>query len=154
MPNWGNIMKTIVLGLGLMLCIAGAAQAQTNQGDLKWGPAPPVFAKGAQMAVLSGDPSKSGQFVIRLKVPAGYKFAAHHHPEDEYVTVIQGDMSLGMGDKLDVAKGAALTAGGFAMAPANMNHYAWSNDGAVIQVSAQGPFVMVYVNPADDPTKH
>ncbi len=146
-------MKTLALGIGLAFCVAGLARSQVNTPDVKWGPAPPIFAKGAQMAVLSGDPSKAGVFVIRLKVPAGYKFAAHHHPTDEYVTVLEGDMSLGMGDKLDETKGAALAAGGFAMAPANMNHYAWSKTGAVIQISAQGPFAMTYVNPADDPTK-
>lgn len=146
-------MKSIALGIGILFCVAGGAQAQVNSQDLKWGPAPPIFAKGAQMAVLSGDPSKSGEFVIRLKVPAGYKIAAHHHPTDEYVTVMEGDFSLGMGDKLDQAKSASLAAGGFAMAPAKMNHYAWSKGGAVIQVSAEGPFAMTYVNPADDPTK-
>jgi quercetin dioxygenase-like cupin family protein len=99
-------MKSVALGVGLLFCVVGVGQAQVNSADLKWGPAPPIFAKGAQMAVLSGDPSKPGKFVIRLKVPAGYKFAAHHHPTDEYVTVITGDMSLGMGDKLDVTKGA------------------------------------------------
>ncbi len=146
-------MKSIALGIGVLLCVTGAARAQVNSQDLKWSPAPPIFARGAQIAVLSGDPSKPGQFVIRLKAPPGYRFAAHHHPEDEYVTVIDGDFSLGMGDKLDETKGATLSAGGFAMAPKNMNHYAWTKGGAVVQVSAQGPFVMVYVNPADDPTK-
>lgn len=147
-------MKTAAIVAGLLLSLAGAAQAQVNAPDLKWGAAPPVFPKGAQMAVLSGDPGKSGLFMIRLKFPAGYKIPAHHHPTDEYVTVLEGDMSLGMGDKLDEAKGASLTAGGFGVAPANMNHYAWSKAGAVIQVAAEGPFGMTYVNPADDPTKH
>ena len=65
-------MKSIALGIGVLFCVAGAARAQaSNSQDLKWSPAPPIFAKGAQMAVLSGDPSKSGQFVIRLKAPAG-----------------------------------------------------------------------------------
>jgi mannose-6-phosphate isomerase-like protein (cupin superfamily) len=147
-------MKSIVLGLGVLAGLAGAAAAQVNSPDLKWGPAPPIFAKGAQMAVLSGDPTKSGPFVVRLRVPAGYKFAAHHHPTDEYVTIISGDMSLGMGDKLDETKGMSLKAGGFAMAPAHMNHYAWSTGGTVIQVSAEGPYAVTYVNPADDPTRH
>ncbi len=147
-------MKTAAIVAGLLLGLAGTAQAQVNTPDLKWGAAPPVFPKGAQMAVLSGDPGKSGLFMIRLKFPAGYKIPAHHHPTDEYVTVLDGDMSLGMGDKLDEAKGASLTAGGFGVAPANMNHYAWSKAGAVIQVAAEGPFGMTYVNPADDPTKH
>jgi uncharacterized RmlC-like cupin family protein len=145
-------MLKMALALGGVLAVAGSAQAQVNSADLKWGPAPAVFPKGAQMAVLSGDPGKAGVFVIRLTMPAGYKIGAHHHPTDEYVTVISGDFSLGMGDKLDAAKSAHLTAGGFAEAPANMNHFAWTTNGAVVQVSAEGPFAMTYVNPADDPT--
>ncbi len=34
-----------------------------------------------------------------------------------------------------------------------MNHFAFSTGGAVVQVSAEGPFALTYVNPADDPTK-
>jgi quercetin dioxygenase-like cupin family protein len=147
-------MLKMVLVLGGVLGLVGPAQAQVNSTDLKWGPAPPAFPAGAQMAVLSGDPSSAGTFVIRLKMPAGYKIPAHNHPTDEYATVITGDFSLGMGDKLDAAKSAHLAAGGFAKAPAQMNHFAWTKDGAVVQVSADGPFAMTYVNPADDPTHH
>ena len=82
------------------------------------------------MAVLSGDPGRSGVFVIRLNMPAGYWIPARHHPTDEYVTVISGDFHLGMGDRLDPAKGKRLDAGGFAMAPKGMNHYAWTERGA------------------------
>lgn len=146
-------MLKATVAVVILVSVASSAGAQVNSGDLKWGPAPAVFPKGAQMAVLSGDPSKAGQFVIRLKMPAAYKIPAHHHPTDEYVTVVSGDLGLGMGDKLDPAKSAALTAGGFAMAPKDMNHYAFSKSGAVVQVSAEGPFAMTYVNPMDDPTK-
>jgi quercetin dioxygenase-like cupin family protein len=147
-------MLKVALALGGVLALVGSAQAQVNASDLKWGPAPPVFPAGAQVAVLSGDPGKAGTFVIRLKLPADYKIPAHHHPTNEYVTVISGDFSLGMGDKLDAAKSAHLTAGGFAEAPAQMNHFAWTGNGAVVQISADGPFGMTYVNPADDPTRH
>jgi quercetin dioxygenase-like cupin family protein len=146
--------KALLATTCFSLLTAGAAGAQVNTTDLKWGPAPAVFPKGAQMAVLHGDPTKAGLFVIRLKIPAGYKIPAHNHPTDEIVTVISGDMSLGMGDKLNMAKSAHLRAGGFAVAPAHMNHYAWSKAGGVVQVGAQGPFGMTYVNPADDPTRH
>jgi quercetin dioxygenase-like cupin family protein len=145
-------MLKMALVLGGILTLAAPAQAQMNSADLKWGPAPPVFPAGAEMAVLSGDPGKAGTFVIRLKIPAGYKIPAHHHPTDEYLTVISGDFSLGMGDKLDETKSADLTAGSFAEAPAQMNHFAWTKSGAVVQVWADGPFAMTYVNPADDPT--
>jgi quercetin dioxygenase-like cupin family protein len=146
------MLRTVVLVSGC-LCLSSPAAAQVNAPDLKWGPAPAVFPAGAQMAVLSGDPAKSGVFVIRLKMPAGYKIPAHQHPTDEYVTVVSGDLSLGMGDKLDPAKSAKLAPGGFAMAGAKMNHFAFSDAGAVVQVSAEGPFAMTYVNPADDPTR-
>ena len=112
--------------------IPGTAGSQVNTADLKWGPAPP----GSQMAVLSGDPTKPGTFVIRAKMPAGYKIPAHHHPTDEYVTVISGDLTLGMGDKLDPAKGVTLAPGGFVKAEANMNHYAFSQGGGSDQGEA------------------
>jgi hypothetical protein len=34
-----------------------------------------------------------------------------------------------------------------------MNHYAWTQTGAVIQINLMGPFALTYVNPADDPSK-
>jgi quercetin dioxygenase-like cupin family protein len=138
---------------GVIALSGGAAKAQVNPADLKWGPAPAIFPKGAEMAVLSGDPGKPGIFVVRLKMPAGYKVPAHHHPTDEYVTVVSGDFSLGMGDKLDPASSKELRPGGFAVAPQGMNHFAWTKGGAVVQVTAEGPFALVYVNPADDPTR-
>ena len=45
----------------------------TNADDLKWGPVPKVFPPGAQIAVVSGDPFKEGPYVVRLKMPVGYK---------------------------------------------------------------------------------
>ena len=147
------MMKTMVAIAALLA--TSAASAQMNATDLKWGPAPAVFPKGAQMAVLAGDPGKSGTFAIRLRMPAGYAVAAHNHPSDELVTVISGNFSLGMGDKLDRAKVATLRVGGFAKAPAGMNHYGFTRTGTVIQIVAEGPFAMTYVNPADDPSaKH
>ena len=64
---------------------------------LKWAEAPPVLAKGAEMAVLSGDPTKDGPYVFRLKLPANYAIPAHHHPTTENVTVLSGTLYAGMG---------------------------------------------------------
>ena len=149
----GNIaMQKFVLGACFAALAAFSAHAQMNADSLKWGPAPAVLPKGAEMAVLSGDPGKAGLFTVRLKVPAGYAIAAHHHPTTEYVTIISGDFGLGMGDKLDKAKGMVLHAGGFGEAPAGMNHFAWAETDAVVQVHAEGPFALTYVDPADDPS--
>jgi hypothetical protein len=125
----------------------------TNAADVKWGDPPPTLPKGASFAVLMGDPGKEGPFVIRLKMPAGYKIPAHWHSIDENVTVIEGTLYLGMGDKLDETQGHALKAGGFHHIAAKTHHFAYSKKGATVQVHANGPFDITYVNPDDDPSK-
>jgi hypothetical protein len=42
-------------------------------------------------------------------------------------------------------------AGGYMVMPPGMKHYAWTPAEAIIQVEGMGPFVIKYVNPADDP---
>jgi hypothetical protein len=51
--------------------------------SLKWAPGPPFLPAGAQIAIVSGDPSKEGLYVLRLKLPAGFKVLPHMHPNDE-----------------------------------------------------------------------
>jgi quercetin dioxygenase-like cupin family protein len=135
------------------------AQAQENMAavltadSIKWGPAPPTIPRGAEAAVLFGDPSKEGPFTLRLKVPADYKIPAHSHPTSEAVTVISGTMNFGMGDKLDEAKAQKFEAGGFIHLPENMNHFAFASEESVVQIHSTGPFAIKWVNPADDPSK-
>jgi quercetin dioxygenase-like cupin family protein len=145
--------EAFAAGVTALSAIAATAATAVNPADLKWGPAPTGLPKGATMAVLAGDPNKPERFLIRLNLPPGYRIPPHRHPSDEYVTVISGDFRVGMGDKLDPAKAKPLGAGGFALAPQRMNHFAWTEHGAVVQVSAEGPFVIVYANPADDPRR-
>jgi anti-sigma factor ChrR (cupin superfamily) len=148
-----SIALSLLLATSGYSALADDMKAPINAKDLKWGPAPEVLPKGAQLAVVSGDPSKDGPYVVRLKMPKGYQIPAHNHPTTENVTVISGNFHIGMGDKLDMKKGIVLTAGGYAEAPAKMNHYAWATDPTVVQVHGQGPFAITYVNPADDPSK-
>jgi quercetin dioxygenase-like cupin family protein len=123
-------------------------------GALLWGPAPDVLPPGAQLSVLVGDPGKEDQlYVVRLKLPAGYRIPAHTHPKDEHVTVISGAFHIGMGAKFDEGKATRLTAGGFAYAAKGMQHYVWVAEETIVQVHGLGPLDISYVNPADDPRK-
>ena len=157
----GSIVRyAVVVGMGGLLtaALAHAQDAKSTEVvvaplELKWGPAPPVFEKGATMAVVAGDPSKAAPFVVRLKLPAGYKINPHFHPTDENVTVVSGTFAVAMGDKFSATGMKALPAGGFALLPAQMHHYAMAKTPAVVQVHAVGPFALTYVNPADDPSK-
>lgn len=129
--------------------VPGPVQAS----EIKWGAAPPTLPAGAELAVLAGDPAKPGPVTLRLKLPRGYQIPAHSHPTDERVTVISGELGLGMGDKLDIKASKVLKPGGYAVATAHMNHYAWTRTGAVVQLDVMGPFGISYENPADDPSK-
>ncbi|MBV8426209.1 MAG: cupin domain-containing protein [Hyphomicrobiales bacterium] len=151
-------MRKVSLALSFLLAATLPSTAQdmaapVNAKDLKWMPAPNLLPPGATFAVVSGDPMKEEAYVIRLKMPAGYKIPAHSHPTAEYVTVLSGNFHLGLGDKLDPKKGMALTAGGFAVAPPKMNHYAWASSPTIVQVHGDGPFAITYADPADDPSK-
>jgi anti-sigma factor ChrR (cupin superfamily) len=131
---------------------AQSVQVFDSPKDLKWGPALSLLPKGAQIAVLAGDPMKDGSpFTLRLKMPDGYKIPAHSHPTDENVTVLSGTLGAGMGDKLDPAKGQLIKPGGFVRMPQGMHHFAWAKGPTTIQVHGVGPFAFTYVNPADDP---
>ena len=103
--------------------------------------------------MLSGNPGKAGLFTIRVKFPPGYVIPPHHHPSDELVTVIAGQLGLGMGKTLNRRAAATLVQGGYVVAPANMNHFAFTRAGATVQITANGPFEIIYVNPRDDPRR-
>jgi quercetin dioxygenase-like cupin family protein len=113
--------------------------------EMKWGEGPPSLPAGAQMVVLDGDPSQKGSFTLRLKMPAGYKIPPHTHPAAERVTVISGALHLGIGEKFDESAGRELKAGDFAVLPAGVPHFAWSQSEAVLQIHSEGPFQRKFV---------
>lgn len=102
---------------------------------------------GAKIAVLAGNPEKKGYFVVRVKFPADYTVAPHHHVIDEYDTVLSGTYYLGTGNTLDKDKSTPLVAGSFAKIPAKLNHYGWTKEETILQISGMGPWGVVYEKP-------
>jgi hypothetical protein len=149
------ILATSFLGLILLPTAASAASEMVviNPGSIKWGDAPPSLPKGAKLAVLYGDPSKAGPFVMRLMAPAGYKIPPHWHSQAEALTVISGTFYFGMGDKMDAAAAHLLKTGGFHYLSAKEHHFAFSKAASVVQLNGEGPFDITYINAADDPQK-
>jgi quercetin dioxygenase-like cupin family protein len=118
---------------------------------IKWAPAPASLPAGAKLAVLEGDPAKSGAFTMRLSMPAGYRIPPHFHPVTEHVTVIDGTFYVGMGETFDAAKANALPTGTFAALEPGVRHFAFTKGATTIQLHGVGPWALTYVNPADDP---
>ena len=119
--------------------------------NIEWKPGPAAIPPGAKMAVLEGDPTKEGPFVVRFQFPDGYHIPPHTHPKTERVTVISGNLLLATGETLDRTSSKKLPAGSFGYWPAGMKHAGWSEGETVIQLHGIGPWQINYVNPADDP---
>jgi quercetin dioxygenase-like cupin family protein len=118
---------------------------------IEWKPGPASLPKGAQIAVLEGDPTKEGPFVFRVKVPDGYRIPVHTHPKTERVTVISGTFNLGMGDKFDQDSTKPMPAGTYGYWKAGMKHFVWIKGETIVQFHGEGPWTINYVNAADDP---
>ena len=128
-----------------------SSHVMTRARDVAWGDPPPFLARGVKFALVAGDPGSAGSvFVIRLDMPAGYRIARHWHPGDEHVTVLQGSLTLSMGEA-GKAHSETFGPGDYVLLPARMQHEASTTQGAVIQVHGVGPFALNHVDPQDDP---
>jgi hypothetical protein len=118
--------------------------------DIDWKPFA-AFPPSVLLAVVVGQPSEAGPYVIRVKVPCDVKLMPHKHPEDRVYTVISGIFYIGLGDHFDADKLQAYPPGAVIILPGNTPHFHWAKSGEyVTQVSAIGPLGLHYVNPKDD----
>jgi quercetin dioxygenase-like cupin family protein len=101
---------------------------------------PDGWAPGLTFAVVSGDPSKAGApYVLRLRLPDGYKFPPHYHPNTENLTVLKGTFMLENGD---VATDNMKTyqPGDFLYLPGMHPHYGAVKGDTEVQLHGMGPF--------------
>ena len=154
MSTYLRVMLSGAIAAGLVFGLVATAQSphvMARLNNAKWGPAPPALPPGAQLAVLSGDPTKAAPYAVRLKFPANYAITAHSHPGNESVAVTSGELFIGMGDKLDSEAATGLRPGSYALMPAGMNRFAFTKSETTIILFGIGPVGFKYVDPADDP---
>jgi hypothetical protein len=119
--------------------------------DVKWVEFP-AFPPPVRLAILIGDISRPGPYVVRVKVPGGIQLMPHTHPEDRIYTVIAGVFYIGLGKTFDPAKLQAYPPGSVIVLPGNTPHFHWAMSGEyVTQVSGYGPLGLDYVDPKNDP---
>ena|SRR5271165_3325163 len=129
-----------VIGLATSATIAWSADTPVivQPDNVKWEPVKGMT--GLESATLWGDPDKAGgQYAIRYKLPDGFKFPPHTHPQSEQVTVLSGTFMVGVGDKVDAAKMLTLPAGSYVEVPANLPHYAQAKGETILEVHGIGP---------------
>lgn len=114
----------------------------------------PAFPPSVRLAVVVGQPSEPGPYVIWVKVPAGVKLGPHRRPEDLIYTVISGVFYIGLGDRFDDGELKAHPPGGVPVLPGDASHFHWAKSGeCVSQVTAIGPLGLDYLDPDEDPRK-
>ncbi|HEX2217467.1 MAG TPA: cupin domain-containing protein [Gemmatimonadales bacterium] len=121
--------------------------------QITWAPAPSMLPEGAKLAVLEGDPSRTGPFTMRLLMPDRYRIPPHYHPIVEHVTVVKGTLRVGMGEKFDASKLSPLPTGTFAALEPGTRHFVEAEGETILQLHGVGPWGLTYVSPADDPRR-
>ena len=117
--------RILALGLTLMVTAAPGAAAEQSLAigpaspAIKWGPCPPIFAKGCQIAVLHGDPSKPNADVL-LRVPGGFVLPPHRHTSAERMVLATGQLQVRYAGEA----ARVLTPGTYAYGPAGKPHEA------------------------------
>ena len=107
----------------------------------------PLTPMTGDVEILYGDPEKAGEpFVMRIRELPGTMIPLHQHPVDEHITVVSGSWWFAVGNEWDRSALKEIRAGGYAFAPSGATMYAWSPDGAVVQVHGIGPFHIHWIH--------
>lgn len=146
-------VAAVLLTIAAALPVSAQDSVIARADGVKWKAGPLALQKGAETALLMGDPAKEGPYVLRIKIPTGFRIAPHSHPNDENLTVISGTYHLGLGDKYDESKAEPVRTGGFAYIPKGMQHYGWAEGETVFQLHSTGPSAFNYAAAGDDPRK-
>jgi hypothetical protein len=130
-------------GVGILfalLAVAGATDAATNASPVRavlpasddaWHYGPPGFPGGSMFAVVSGDPTRAGPFMIRIELPSGYRLPPYQRSRDESIVVLAGTIEVDT---------RTLTSGSFVRLRANEQHSLSTQAGATLQIFGEGPF--------------
>ncbi len=95
---------------------------------------------GARQAVLAGDPSKPGLYVVLTKWLPHNMSHPHFHPNDRYIYVISGTWWVGTGTKYDPDSTTPIPAGSFVTHYGKQIHYDGAKDQEVtLEIVGMGP---------------
>lgn len=147
-----NVSAAVVAASVWLLAAPGAsAEAAADSPPLRWSVAT-LLPPGALYAVVSGDPTASGECTLLISMPNGYRFPPHSHPGDEHVVVVkEGTLLVGTGDRIDARQSRALAVGDSSTAPAGMHHFSIAKGRTMLLVTFMGPYTITYVHAEDAP---
>ena len=143
----GSLATHFLRSLALILAVtslSGPAIADLNPAALayklpnqiQWTDALP----GAKQAVLRGDPSKPGPYIVLIRWSPRHMSRPHWHPNDRFITVISGTWWVGTGSKYDPETTVPMPAGSFVTHFGKQVHYDGAKDEeTVLEIVGEGP---------------
>jgi hypothetical protein len=95
---------------------------------------------GSRSAVLVGDPSKPGLYIVLNEWTPHHMSHPHFHPNDRFITVLSGTWWVGTGTKYDPDATVPMPAGSFVIHHGKQVHYDGAKDvPAVLEIVGEGP---------------
>lgn len=159
---WGRLPSTILILAGLFVSTGSSLDSARAKGappapdlnpamvtylhpdQIKWTGNP----AGAQQAVLLGDPSKPGLYIVLVKWNPHNMSHPHFHPNDRYITVLSGTWWVGSGTKFDPDATVPMPAGSYVVDLAKQPHYDGAkDDAAILEIVGEGPAT---ITPAEE----
>jgi quercetin dioxygenase-like cupin family protein len=139
--------KPITAAILTLLATAAFGQADVRDklvltpDEIRYAAANPAVPAGLATAVIAGNPTRSGVYVMRIRLPANFKVPPHSHPDGwRTVTVVSGTLYFGYGEAFDESRMKALGPGSFFIEPKDEPHFGMTKgEEVVVQVTAEGP---------------
>ena len=95
---------------------------------------------GSAQAIMYGDPAKPGLYIVLTKWHAGHMSRPHYHPNDRFITVLEGTWWVGTGPKYDPAGTTPIPTGSFVTHTGKGIHYDGAKEADVtLQILGMGP---------------
>ena len=121
--------------------------------NVQWSPAPTSLPAGAKAALLQGNPSDAGRYVVRVQFPSNYKIPFHSYANAMDVTVVSGTLYVANTQTFDKKKAFAIKPGDFYHLPARTPQFTFTKGETVLEIHGEGPLKLMYTSTTDDPLK-
>jgi quercetin dioxygenase-like cupin family protein len=142
--RWTSLLGTTTLAVGAMTVPSSFAAVDEKgfvivlPNEIKYEKNP--AGSGPDLAVIAGDPTKEGFYIIRARFAPGVMSMPHSHPGDRHVTVISGTWWAGKGPSGDPNSTTPLGPGSYMLHPAGEVHFDGAkNVEAIVEIKGMGP---------------
>ena len=109
----------------------------------------PLGVSGVNQAVLHGDPTKPGLYVVLNRFKPGNFSRPHFHPNDRFITVVKGTWWVATGNKVDKDNMVPMPSGSFVTHFGKQVHWDGAKDEeAWVLIVGEGPGTLTLVEEA------